>query len=50
LKDEEGVKCAENLGRRVAETAKIFNAGRSALEKELPKEYFYRWEVPYESH
>jgi multimeric flavodoxin WrbA len=45
LKDEEGMKCAENLGRRVAETTKIFKAGRTALEQELPKEYFYDWEV-----
>jgi multimeric flavodoxin WrbA len=43
LKDEEGLNCAKNLGKRVAETTKIFKAGKSALEKELPKEYFYTW-------
>jgi len=45
LKDDEGMNCARNLGKRVAETTKIFKAGKSALEKELPKEYFYTWEV-----
>jgi multimeric flavodoxin WrbA len=43
LKDEEGMKCVANLGKRVAEMTRIVRAGVSALEKELPGEYFYTW-------
>jgi len=41
LRDEWGILCAVNLGKRVAETAKIVKAGISILQKELPSEYFY---------
>jgi multimeric flavodoxin WrbA len=44
LKDEEGLRCAVNLGKRVAEMTRIVKTGKSALEKELPSEYFYKWE------
>lgn len=44
LKDQEGVTCVINLGKRVAETTRVVRAGMLALEKELPSEYFYRWE------
>jgi len=44
LRDERGIACAVNVGKRVAETAKIIKAGISALKKELPSEYFYKWE------
>jgi len=44
LKDEEAMTRAEHLGRRVAEMTKIVRAGISALEKELPSEYFTTWE------
>jgi hypothetical protein len=43
LMDERGIACAVNVGKRVAEAAKILKAGISALKKELP-EYFYTWE------
>jgi len=43
LKDEEAVVCTENLGKRVAESTKIYNAGMLALREELPPEYFYTW-------
>jgi len=43
LKDEEGMKCVVNLGKRVAEMTRIVRAGVYALEKELPGEYFYTW-------
>lgn len=43
LQDEEGLTCVSNLGKRVAETTRIVRAGMSALEKELPSEYFYSW-------
>jgi multimeric flavodoxin WrbA len=45
LKDEEGMRCAESVGKRVAEMTRIVKTGLSALEKELPSEYFYKWEV-----
>ncbi len=44
LKDREGMMCAENLGKRVAEMTRIVKAGISALENELPSEYFSKWE------
>jgi len=44
LKDELGIACAMNIGRRVAETTKIVRTGVSALKQELPAEYFYTWE------
>lgn len=44
LEDKEGLKLAENLGKRVAEMAKIVKAGLLALKDELPSEYFYTWE------
>ena len=54
LKDREGMMCAENLGKRVAEMTRIVKAGISALENELPSDYFskragtecwlYRWD------
>ena len=43
LKDEEAVLCTENLGKRVAETTKIYRAGTTALKDELPSDYFYAW-------
>jgi multimeric flavodoxin WrbA len=44
LEDKKGVELATNLGIRVAEMTRIVRAGISALEKELPSEYFYSWE------
>lgn len=44
LEDEEGLKCAENLGKRVAEMTKIVKAGLLAMKDELPAEYFSVWE------
>ena len=44
LRDEEGIACVVNLGKRVAEMTKIVRRGMLALEKELPSEYFYAWE------
>lgn len=44
LNDAEGLLCAENLGKRIAEMAKIVKAGMSALKQELPHEYSYTWE------
>jgi multimeric flavodoxin WrbA len=44
LKDEEGMRCAESVGRRVAEMARIIKVGISTLKNELPAEYFYTWE------
>ena len=41
LKDPIGLENARNLGRRVAETARIIRAGRDALEREIPDIYFY---------
>ena len=43
LRDEEGIACVVNLGKRVAEMTKIVRGGMLALEKELPSEYFYTW-------
>ena len=43
LQDTEGMDCAENLGKRVAEMAKIVKAGLAAVKDELPSEYFYTW-------
>jgi len=40
MKDEQALKTAFNLGKRVAEMAKILQAGRLALGDKLPKEYF----------
>jgi multimeric flavodoxin WrbA len=44
LDDEKGIECAINLGKRVAEMTRIVKAGMAVLEKELPSEYFYKWE------
>ena len=44
LEDREGMLCAENLGKRVAEMTRIVKTGISALENELPSEYFSKWE------
>lgn len=44
LQDEKGLLCAENLGKRVAETTKIVKAGLSLMREELPDEYSYIWE------
>lgn len=41
LHDREGMMCAENLGKRVAEMTKIVKAGMLAVKDELPSEYFY---------
>ena len=39
--DKEGMICAENLGKRVAEMTRIVKQGITALANELPSEYFY---------
>ena len=44
LEDKEGLMCAENLGKRVAEMTKIVKAGLLAIKDELPSEYFYVWD------
>jgi multimeric flavodoxin WrbA len=44
--DPEGMLCAENVGRRVAEMTRIVKAGIDLLKKELPDEYFYSWDQP----
>lgn len=44
--DPEGMVSIENVGKRVAEMTRIVKAGMSALEKELPDEYFYSWDRP----
>jgi multimeric flavodoxin WrbA len=44
LHDTEGLACAANLGTRVAETTRIFVAGKAALSADLPNEYTYSWE------
>jgi multimeric flavodoxin WrbA len=44
LEDREGLVAAVNLGKRVAEMAKIVQAGKQALADELPSEYFFPWE------
>ena len=41
LNDEAGVNSAIDLGKRVARVTRIVKEGISALEKELPGEYFY---------
>jgi multimeric flavodoxin WrbA len=40
LDDKEGLACAVNLGKRVAEMTKIVKAGMLAIKDELPPEYF----------
>lgn len=40
MKNQQALKVAFNLGRRVAEMSKILKAGRLALKDKLPKEYF----------
>jgi multimeric flavodoxin WrbA len=42
LKDPIGLEAAKNLGRRVAETARIIKAGTAVLDKELPDIYSYK--------
>jgi multimeric flavodoxin WrbA len=44
LEDKEGLTCAENLGKRVAEMTKIIKAGLRAIKDELPSEYFSTWD------
>lgn len=44
LEDKEGLMCAENLGKRVAEMTRIVKAGLEVMKDELPSEYFYVWE------
>jgi hypothetical protein len=39
------LRCAANLGKRVAEMTKIIRAGISVLKEELPEEYFYTRET-----
>ena len=41
LNDKRAITCAIELGKRVAQTTRIVRAGMSALERELPSEYFY---------
>jgi len=43
LSDHEGLMCAENVGKRVAETARIVKAGKEVLGKSLPEEYHVTW-------
>jgi len=45
LKDEEGMRLAENIGKRVAEMATVVKTGLTALKSKLPGEYFDRWEI-----
>ena len=40
LEDKEGLTCAGNLGKRVAEMTRIVKAGLAAIKDELPAEYF----------
>jgi multimeric flavodoxin WrbA len=44
--DPEGMLCAENVGKRVAEMTRIVKVGMLALAGELPGEYTYSWEQP----
>lgn len=44
LDDKEGLECAVNLGKRVAEMTKIVKTGLLTLKGELPSEYYYVWE------
>lgn len=41
--DPEGMLCAENVGKRVAEMTHIVKSGISSMKKKLPEEYFYKW-------
>jgi multimeric flavodoxin WrbA len=43
LNDEEGLFCAESVGRRVAEMTMIVKAGIKAVGEKLPDEYAYTW-------
>jgi multimeric flavodoxin WrbA len=43
LKDEEGLRCAASVGKRVAEMTWIVRSGISTLEKKLPGEYFQKF-------
>jgi multimeric flavodoxin WrbA len=43
LNDHEGLMCSESVGRRVAETSAIIQAGKEALGDQLPDEYRYTW-------
>lgn len=45
LNDAEGLMCAENVGRRVAEMTRIVTAGKAALADQLPEEYTFAWET-----
>ncbi len=45
LKDEHGIRGAENVARRVAEMARIVKAGKAALGSDLPSDYSYSWTV-----
>jgi hypothetical protein len=44
LNDPEGLMCAENVGKRVAETTCIVKAGKESLSQRLPEEYSVSWE------
>jgi hypothetical protein len=41
IDDDKAIAGAEQLGRRIAEITKIVKVGLTALEKELPRDYFY---------
>jgi multimeric flavodoxin WrbA len=43
LNDHEGLMCAENVGKRVAEMTGIVKAGLAALRQKLPSEYTCTW-------
>jgi multimeric flavodoxin WrbA len=45
VKDEKGLACAESVGKRVAEMARIVKAGMKILKNELPEEYSYSREL-----
>ncbi len=49
LNDAEGLMCAENVGRRVAEMTAIVKAGKAALGNELPEEYSCAWDSEWHS-
>ncbi len=43
LEDQEGLMCAESVGRRVSEMTGIVKAGMTALREQLPEEYSSQW-------
>ena len=42
LQDEQGLRTARNVGRRVAEMTRIVKAGLAVLSEELPEGYFFK--------